>query len=211
MQTAAVESSFHVSLMMHDTGTMVYPPRPVMKTRSHGKRGRPSKFGRPSQVVALTLPDEVVRGLRKLDPDLAWAVVTLFQNETKRTPSAPLKPHADAELVTIAERRFLIVINRVVFKSLPGVNIIPLDANRAFLALEPGRGMSDLELAVLDRLEDLSVEPRERQALGRLRTQLRTWRRDRALRFHKRAIIVVERVADRGQRQRAPESADVTG
>jgi hypothetical protein len=76
MQTAAVESSFHVSLMMHDTGTMVYPPRPVMKARSHGKRGRPSKFGRPSQVVALTLPDEVVRGLRKLDRNETDAVGT---------------------------------------------------------------------------------------------------------------------------------------
>jgi len=59
--------------------------------------------------------------------------------------------------------------------------------------------MSDLKLAVPDRLEVPSVEPREQQALGRLRTQLRTWRRDRALRFHTRAIIVVERIAQRRQ------------
>src|SRR6266849_3818367 len=31
------------------------------------KRGRPSKFGCPGQVVAMTLPEEVVAGLRRID------------------------------------------------------------------------------------------------------------------------------------------------
>ena len=39
-------------------------------------RGRPPKFGRPSQFVALTLPEEVVAGLRRIDADVAWAVVS---------------------------------------------------------------------------------------------------------------------------------------
>ena len=167
------------------------------------KRGRPPKFGRPSQVVALTLPEEVVRGLRRIHPDLAWAIVTLFDKDPPRAPAAG-EPQPDAELVTIAERRSLIVVNRAVFKSLPGIHIIPLNGNRAFLALEPGRGMTDLELAVIDRLDDGTVEPRERKALRRLRAQLRTWRHDRALRFHARAIIVVERVAGRRTRDKLP-------
>ncbi|HEX3704444.1 MAG TPA: hypothetical protein VHU82_14010 [Vicinamibacterales bacterium] len=154
-------------------------------------RGRPPKFGRPSQVVALTLPDEVVRGLRKVHPDLAWAIVRLFE---KRPPTAVEEPQPDAELVAIADRRSLIVVNRAVFKTLPGINIIPLTGHRAILALEPTRGMTDLELAVLDRLDDPRVDPAERKALSRLRTQLRAWRHDRVLRFHSRAIIVVERV-----------------
>ena len=148
--------------------------------------------------MALTLPDEVVRGLRKIHPDLAWAIVRMFE---KRRPAAALEaPQPDAELVAIADRRSLIVVNRALFKSLPGINIIPLTGDRAVLALEPGGGMTDLELAVIDRLDDPSVDRVERQALGRLRTQLRAWRHDRVLRFHARAIIVVERVA--GQRQR---------
>lgn len=173
-----------------------------MRTVSRGKRGRPSKFGRPSQVVALTLPEEVVRGLRKVHPDLAWAIVALFEQEPRAAPEATGNAQPDAELVTIAERRSLIVVNRAVFKSLPGISIIPLNGNRAFLALEVGRGMSDLELAVIDRIDDSTVEPRERKALGRLRAQLRKWRLDRALRFHARAIIVVDRVSER--RDRAP-------
>ena len=57
--------------------------------------------------------------------------------------------------------------------------------------------MSDLELAVSDRLADPTVGRRERQALATLRTQLATWRRDHGLQFHTRAIIVVERLAKR--------------
>jgi len=165
-----------------------------MRTDTGGvKRGRPPKFGRPGHVVAVTLPDEVIRGLRKLDPDLAWAIVTLFKKAPKRR-LAPRRRHDDAELVTLAGRRSLIVVNRDVFHHLPGVNIIPLNDDRAFLALEAGRGMSDLELAVVDRLASSDVEPRERQALGRLRAQLREWRGDRKLRCEMRAIIVLERV-----------------
>ena len=158
----------------------------------HARRGRPSKFGRPSHVVALTLPEDVIRGLRKVHPDIAWAIVTLFEKRSNRAPDEGAQP--DAELVTIAERRYLIVVNRAVFKSLPGISIIPLSANRAFLALDVGRGMTDLELAVIDRLDDPSIERRERMALRALRTQLKAWRHDRTLRVHTRAIIVVERL-----------------
>jgi hypothetical protein len=159
---------------------------------AHARRGRPSKFGRPSHVVALTLPEDVIRGLRRVHPDIAWAIVTLFEKRPNRSPDEGTQP--DAALVTIAERRSLIVVNRAVFKSLPGISIIPLSANKAFLALDVGRGMTDLELAVIDRLDDPSIERRERMALKVLRAQLKAWRHDRTLRIHTRAIIVVERL-----------------
>jgi hypothetical protein len=158
---------------------------------ARGKRGRPPKFGRPGQVVTLTLPEEVVAGLQRIDADLAWAVVRLYEREARRAPAAPSE-RALVELVTIAERRSLIIVNRAELTRLPGVSIIPVSATRAFLALEPGLGMSELELAVSDRLDEAAVDDRERKALTRLRAQLRRWRRDRGLRFHTRAIIEVE-------------------
>jgi hypothetical protein len=167
----------------------------------HAKRGRPSKFGRPSQVVALTLPDEVVRGLRKVNDDLAWAIVSLFEKSPRQPPSSPNESQPDAELVKIAERRSLIVVNRSAFRSLPGINFIPIDATHAFLTLEAGRGMADLELAVIDRLEGKTVAPRERKALALLREQLSAWRHDRSLKFHPRSIIVVERMSSSGKRR----------
>src|SRR3981189_1043971 len=118
-----------------------------------GKRGRPPKFGRRGQVVAITLPDEVVVGLRKLHPDLAWAIVTLFKKTVKmRTVSQ--QAGDEAELVAVGGKRSLIVVPRQLFLDLelPGVNILPLHDDRALLALQPGRSMSDLELAVHDRL-----------------------------------------------------------
>jgi len=140
--------------------------------------------------VALTLPEHVIRGLRKLHTDLAWAIVAQFE---KRGVMPNGNPRADAELLTIAERDSLIVINRALFKRLPGVNIVPLAADRAFLALEPGCGVGDLESAVAERLEAVKAGTSERQALLQFRRQLKTWRHDRTLRFHTRAIIVVER------------------
>lgn len=162
---------------------MESPPKP------RPKRGRPRKFSQPSQVVALTLPEDVVRGLLRIHADLAFAIVALLSH---RQPPSGDDPQPDAELVAIAEHRSLIVVNRAVFTRLPGVTIIPLDGRRAFLALEPGRGMSDLELAVIDRLGVASIKERERAALNGLRRRLRAWGQNRALRFRSEAIIVVE-------------------
>ena len=170
-----------------------------MDPSSNHRRGRPSKFGRPSQVVALTLPEDVVRGLRKIHPDLGWAIVRLLEKASTRRPVAE-KPQPDAELVTIADRRSLIVVNRAVFKRLPGINIIPLHGNQAFLALDAGRGMTDLELAVIDRLDDPALDSLERKALQNLRAQLRTWRQDPLMRFHSRSVIVVEGLPGRSRR-----------
>jgi hypothetical protein len=159
------------------------------------RRGRPSKFGRPSRVVALTLPEDAIDRLRRVHRDLGWAILKLLDDASHRTskPSGDVQP--DVERVAVADRRSLIVVNREVIKTLPGVDIIPLSGNRAFLALDIDRGMSDLELAVSDRLGDPTIERRERRALIALRAQLTTWRRDRGLQVHTRAIIVVEDLA----------------
>jgi hypothetical protein len=163
-----------------------------------GKRGRPPKFGRPGRVVALTLPEEVVLGLRKVNADLAWAIVTLFE-KTAKNGSVSRHPANEAELVSVGGPRSLIVVPRELFVSLnlPGVSIIPLHDDRAFLALQPGRGMSDLVLAVDDRLAAASLDRRKAAALRRLRAQLRQWRSSARLRCEARTIIVVERSRSR--------------
>jgi hypothetical protein len=177
------------------------------------RRGRPSKFGRPSRVVALTLPEDAIDRLRRVHRDLGWAIVKLLDEKEPHRASRRGDEDAqpDVELVTVADRRSLIVVNREVIKNLPGVNIIPLSGTRAFLALDIDRGMSDLELAVSDRLGDPTVERSERRALGALRAQLTTWRRDLGLQVHTRAIIVVEHLvkkpSDRDRRAAARGAA----
>ena len=175
-----------------------------MKTRSNdapisaNKRGRPSKFGRPSQAIAVTLPEEVIRGLGKIHHDLGWAIVQLFEKTRDRVPSARAKA-PDFELVSIAERRALIAVNDDIINVLPGVEIVPPIGNRAFLAVAAEQGMAELELAVLDRLEQPPHDPEELRTLTEFKNQLRAWRQDDTLRFHRRSIIVVERT-DREER-----------
>ncbi len=166
-----------------------------------GRRGRPPKFGRPGRVVALTLPEEVVLGLRKVNADLAWAIVTLFNKTSTaaKTTRLTLHPSDEAELVAVGGLRSLIVVPRQLFTNLdlPGVSIIPLHDDRAFLALEPGHGMSDLVLAVDDRLAETPLDRRKAAALRRLRKQLRQWRSNPRLRCEAHTIIVVERSRSR--------------
>lgn len=158
-------------------------------------RGRPSKFGRPSRVIAVTLPHDAIERLRRVHRDIGWAIMTLLDEDApdpSRRPGARDGEPA-VELVTVADRRALIVINREHIRHLPGVSLIPMRGNRAFVALDIDRGMSDLELAVTDRLDESAVDADETRALEDLRTQLTAWRRDHDLKFHRRAIIVVER------------------
>jgi hypothetical protein len=53
----------------------------------------------------------------------------------------------------------------------------------------------------IDRLGDPTLERGERRALEKLRAQLTTWRRDHALQFHTRSIIVVERLVKKPGRK----------
>src|SRR5207237_9917848 len=138
------------------------------ESAGQARRGRPFKFGRRGHAVVVTLPDEVVRGLRELHADLGWAIVTLFRQTTRRRGPAARKSTPDAELVSVGHHRSLIVVNKDVLANLPGVNIIPLHDDRAFLALEPNRGIADLELAVIDRLTTHTISARERRALDGL-------------------------------------------
>ena len=166
-----------------------------MKAHPSRKRGRPRKFSDPSRVVALTLPEHAIQSLKKLNRDVAWAIVSLLGHGRSR--GAVARPAADVELIEIADRRSLIVINQNVVKRIPGIHVIPLNEERSFLALESGQGVADLELAVVDRLENPALGGRERQALNELRTRLRRWRRDRGLRMQIRSIIIVEHAGRR--------------
>jgi hypothetical protein len=167
----------------------------MKRVTAHAKRGRPPKFGRPGRLVAITLPEEIVRGLKRVHTDLGWAIVRLYQQSDQRGRRRSPSGASDSELVDLAHGRSLIVVNRDLFKELAGINVIPLDGERAILALDHEAGVADLELAVVDRMAKLSVRARERTALAGLRAQLRRWRKDPALRCRTRSIIVIERAS----------------
>jgi hypothetical protein len=90
------------------------------------KRGRPPKFGRPGKFVAMTLPEDVVDWLHTINPDPAWAIVSLFERQHDRRRPTPRAPQADVELVGIGPRKSLIVVSHDAFRAIPGVSAIPM-------------------------------------------------------------------------------------
>src|SRR5262245_54858551 len=153
---------------------------------SRGKRrGRPPKFGRPSRLVALTLPDDVLASLRTLHPDLAWAVVQLVESRfsDKNVARQSSAPAAIAELVHLPGKRGLIVVQTSAFRRLQGMSLIPLADGRAFLAFDEPAGLADLEVRILDKLERLPTSGTERARLAEILDTVRRWRRDRGLVF----------------------------
>ena len=160
------------------------------------KRGRPRKFNQPSRLVAITLPEDVIDALRSRDPDLARAIVAVVgETNSNGRVHRDTEPHQDAELIKIAPRRFLITVNRRVVKHLPGCDLVPFGTDFAFLALRTGSGLSDLALAVIDRLEEPGLGSREREALRKLRTALRHYGWDKKLTCETRTIIVLRQAA----------------
>jgi len=157
------------------------------------KRGRPLKFGRPTQLLTISLPADVVAWLRRLDPDPAWAIVSLYERATKKTIAGQART---AELVQLPGKRALILVRPDVFAGLHGVSVVPLSDGRGFLALEAGRGVADLEVAVMDRLDAPALDApalgaEQRAALTEVRSLLRGWRQQ-GLQFVSRSILVVE-------------------
>ena len=168
------------------------------------RRGRPQKFGRPARLVAVTLPNDVVAWLESLDTDVARAIVRLHDETLDRGPRRPGPTPPAAELVDVGEGRALIVVAPALVRGLAGVAAIPFGGGRAFLALEPGWTMADLELSVVDALERGAMDAGNRDTLAEFREQLRGWRTDQSLALEPRAIIVAckRKRKTRGQRSR---------
>ena len=130
-----------------------------MSPASESKRGRPLKFGRRAQLVTLTLPDDVITWLASIDRDLAWAVVKLHERSQEAEKK---KQDSLADLVQLPGHRALILVKPEPFQNLEGLSIIPLADGRGFLALDQGKGVADLEIAVIDRLETKGLAAAER-------------------------------------------------
>ena len=157
------------------------------------QRGRPLKFGRPAQLLALTLPRDVLRGLRRIHRDPAWAIVSLYEKVVAKGHRPRPEPRSSVELARLSDDSALIVVDPELIDSVPGVSVVPVAAGRAFLAFGEGRGLADLEVAVMDRLHTGKASPAVRKDLAALHRQIRDWRRSRRLRFSRRSIIIVER------------------
>lgn len=179
------------SRKMSLTATVFFDDIPSVPQRP---RGRPLKFGRPSRLVALTLPQDLVEDLRHIDPDLGWAIVSLHERtKTRIRRRMRRREPPPVDLVQLSSGASLIVVDPRALRDTSGIAVVPMTPDRAFLAFEDGRGLGDLQLAIAQRLRSRRASSVERRILALLHRRVRTWRRSRQLRFARRSIILLER------------------
>ena len=149
------------------------------------RRGRPPKFTRPSRIVKLTLPEDVVAALRAVDDDLSRAVVRLAQ------PLVGQAPKAAAELKTFGSRSVIVVTPSRLLKHRAGVEFVPLPDGRALICFEEGLSISEIELRIRDALAD-SVDAKDRETFEVLEQILRGARLADRVSLQRRSIIVLQ-------------------
>jgi hypothetical protein len=165
-----------------------------MDTLKHGP-GRPSKYGRPSRAVTITLPEDVLDGLGAIDVDVGRAIVKLSERRGTPRPRA-LRP---AELATYGNHAVIIVNPARALKRLAGVQLVPVGNGRALISLLHPHSIPQLELAVRDAIEGGDMSTRERHTLEAIVEILQRARRSRGVSLEERTIIVL---ATKRQRRR---------
>jgi hypothetical protein len=152
------------------------------------RRGRPPKYGRPSQAVTVTLPTDVLARLGEIDVDIGRAVVALVER------GGPVRSEVvqATEVATFGSHAVIVVTPTRALKRLEGVQLVPVGNGRALISLRDRNSISRLELDIRDILDRTDVDRRERKALGLLADILRDARRSRGVAINERSIIVLE-------------------
>jgi hypothetical protein len=149
--------------------------------------GRPRKYGRPSKVVTVTLPEDVLARLASVDADLGRAIVRVAEHRVHSSP-AP-RP---AELATYGRRAVIVVKPVKALERLSGIQLVPIGHGRALIALNQPRSIPQLELDLRDAIERKTVDRREKATLQAVADILRRTRHSRRTVLEERTIIVVE-------------------
>lgn len=117
--------------------------------------GRPSKFSEPSRPITVTLPERVLTKLQQLHRDrglaIARAVDTLVPDADRQRPPVEIVPICDGQgLIVLEYSRIL--------SQMPGVQLVEISPQRYLISMEPGGSVDSFELALLDRIDHLSLD-----------------------------------------------------
>lgn len=170
-----------------ETQRLTQPTRHVARASTGARRGRPRKFNRPSRAVTLTLPDDTVATLQRIDEDLSRAIVRAVQ------PLMDDLPHPAAQLTTFGGRSVILVSPSRTLRERTGVELIPFSDGRALISFDEALSISEIELRVRDALADPSFEPEDRPVFEALADILSAARREDGVSLRQRSIIVLYR------------------
>ena len=113
--------------------------------------GRPRKYAEPSQPVTITLPHTTLRQLEQVDPDRGRAIVKLAREASRGGANG----QPSVELVDIGGGSGLVVIGTAgILNTISFVRLVEVGPGRHLIALLPGHGIHELEVALGDLLDE---------------------------------------------------------
>jgi hypothetical protein len=149
------------------------PANPQPNDRRAG--GRPRKYAEPSHPVTITLPQTTLRQLEQVDSDRGRAIVKLAKTASFELDEArPL-----VEVVEIGGGTALVVVGGAgALKRISFVRLVEVALGRHLIALLPGHGIHELEVALGDLLEDArELTELNRELVSALLKHLQTFRK----------------------------------
>jgi hypothetical protein len=150
-------------------------------------RGRPSKYGRPSRALTVTLPEEVIARLSRIDADLGRAIVSVTEYRAPKR-RAPIQR---AELASFGAHAVILVTPVKALKRIPGVRLVPIGGGRALISLDEAGSLPQFELYLRDAIERGDVDGPERETLEAIAGILRRARQSPAVNVEERTIVVL--------------------
>ena len=158
--------------------------------------GRPQKFGRPARAITLTLPEDVLAALTRLDDDVSRAVVRLAQ-----PLAADVVPHAAAELSKHGDAAVIVIRPVAALERIPGVTLVPMPDGRALISLDDSMTTYEFELKLRDVLDDGNIARADLSAMQSILDILKSARQTRGVTLHQRRIIVLQSTRRRARRR----------
>jgi len=149
--------------------------RSIQKLEREKKGGRPRKFAEPSQPITITLPNSTLRQLQDFDSDRGRAIVKLARNAANKSPA----DHPLVEILEMAHNTGLVVIGPAPsLAKIRFIQLVEVAPARYLLALSPGHGFHELEIALNDLLSELGpAYARDRELISQLLAHFRTYRK----------------------------------
>ena len=150
--------------------------------------GRPRKYDRPTRVVTVTLPEDVLAHLSGVEADLGRAIVALVE----RQAGPPRQAAHLAEIATYGSHAVIVVRPVKALQRIAGVQLVPIGRGRALISLGQAHSIAQLELDIRDAIDRDGAAGVERKVLEAVADILRQARSSRTIRLEERSIIVLE-------------------
>ena len=165
-------------------------------SRRKNAGGRPPKYAEHSRPVTVTLPQSVLKGLRRIDKDRGSAIVKLTKDVM--TTGGVARPLVEV-IEMAAGTGLLVVAESPTLRRIPFLHLVEVAPMRLLLSLEPGHDFRSLELAITDALEAVpGTERAEREMIEQVLVQIRRARQEERATM---AGILMVNLGDKKQRR----------